>query len=319
MKRIPPSLRSLANRPTRYPAAVTGSLELTPLPRIQYTSVDSSALLAPTGVPPTRSLTPAPSRDLAASIQYSPRQLSERLDLSVVGQIKAKRILSVAIYNHYMRVQYIRDTLAARKPLPDERATELKSQIDREEAFDSPYPSHNFSVFNRDEFKSPTTSSPPRSKGSTLVDRTKEGLFSRPLPTAPQEEQLAYMIQEKGMEGDLTADPDEGVGRTTPKRSPIMTFENSYPPNSFTPAPKKRRPTPVTLLPPDPTAYDSTPVPPEPTKRKSKHLPESTFESETLTDFPGQVSGTVREDLTSRKAFPVDNDALIQDKSNVLM
>ena len=315
MKRIPPSIRSLANRPTRFPtASFTNSLELTPLSREPSIVGADSPPIAPTGVPPTRSIATPAARAPAAPFNFSPRQLSERLDLSVVGQTKAKRILSVATYNHYIRVQAIRDSLA-------EQASETKSQLDRDDAFDTPYPSHNFSVF-RDEVRSPTTSSPPRTKRPTPEStRTKGALLPRPLPTAPQEEQLAYMIQEKGMEGDLTADPEDAATRTSPKRSPIMTFENSYPPNSLPTAPRKRRPAVgVSLLPPDPTAYDSVPLPHETTKRKTtKQTAESSFESETLTDFPGQVSGTVRDEVLPWKAKLGDGDALIQDKSNVLI
>ena len=36
----------------------------------------------------------------------SPREISEFLDEYVVGQDHAKKILSVAVYNHYRRVQY---------------------------------------------------------------------------------------------------------------------------------------------------------------------------------------------------------------------
>lgn len=314
MKRIPPTLRNLANRPTRYSATPAAStLTLSPLSRSDST-LDSA--VSPTGVPPTRSLVPPVARAASPTAVFSPRQLNSRLDSSVVGQTKAKRVLSVAVYNHYIRVHAIRQALA-------DRAADSARIQDREDAavaFESPYPSHNFSVFNRDEFRSPTTSSPPRTKKPTLPDRTKEALLPRPLPAASQEEHLAYKLQEQGMEGDLTADPEDGAGRTSPKRSPIMTFENSYPPNSV-PVPRKRRPTPiVTLLPPDPTAYDSAPLPAETPKRKSTKQPsESSFESETLTDFPGQVSGTARDVFLPRKPKTGDGDALVQDKSNVLI
>ena len=36
----------------------------------------------------------------------SPREISEFLDEYVVGQDHAKKILSVAVYNHYRRIQY---------------------------------------------------------------------------------------------------------------------------------------------------------------------------------------------------------------------
>ena len=43
--------------------------------------------------------------DLAFDLQLSPRQLVRRLDEYVIGQGKAKRVLSVAVYNHYKRIR----------------------------------------------------------------------------------------------------------------------------------------------------------------------------------------------------------------------
>ena len=43
--------------------------------------------------------------NLEFELLLSPRQISERLDEYVVGQHGAKRVLSVAVYNHYKRIQ----------------------------------------------------------------------------------------------------------------------------------------------------------------------------------------------------------------------
>ena len=43
--------------------------------------------------------------NLEFELLLSPRQISERLDEYVIGQQDAKRVLSVAVYNHYKRIQ----------------------------------------------------------------------------------------------------------------------------------------------------------------------------------------------------------------------
>ena len=43
--------------------------------------------------------------NLEFELQLSPRQISQRLDEYVIGQHSAKRVLSVAVYNHYKRIQ----------------------------------------------------------------------------------------------------------------------------------------------------------------------------------------------------------------------
>ena len=43
--------------------------------------------------------------NLEFELLLSPRQISERLDEYVIGQRDAKRVLSVAVYNHYKRIQ----------------------------------------------------------------------------------------------------------------------------------------------------------------------------------------------------------------------
>ncbi len=44
-------------------------------------------------------------------LTLSPRQIAERLDEYVIGQQDAKRVLSVAVYNHYKRIQSAEDSL----------------------------------------------------------------------------------------------------------------------------------------------------------------------------------------------------------------
>lgn len=43
--------------------------------------------------------------NLAFELTLSPRQIAQRLDEYVIGQQEAKRVLSVAVYNHYKRIQ----------------------------------------------------------------------------------------------------------------------------------------------------------------------------------------------------------------------
>jgi ATP-dependent Clp protease ATP-binding subunit ClpX len=37
--------------------------------------------------------------------RLTPKALKQHLDLFVIGQERAKRVLSVAVYNHYQRIQ----------------------------------------------------------------------------------------------------------------------------------------------------------------------------------------------------------------------
>lgn len=50
---------------------------------------------------------PLGSAPLLGAPRLTPRMLKEYLDQYVVGQDRAKRVLSVAVYNHYLRVQDI--------------------------------------------------------------------------------------------------------------------------------------------------------------------------------------------------------------------
>lgn len=52
--------------------------------------------------------TTGPIRDASPVPRITPRSLKDHLDLFVVGQDRAKRVLSVAVYNHYQRVQELK-------------------------------------------------------------------------------------------------------------------------------------------------------------------------------------------------------------------
>ena len=48
---------------------------------------------------------PETDADVSFEFALSPRQIMQRLDEYVIGQAEAKRVLSVAVYNHYKRIQ----------------------------------------------------------------------------------------------------------------------------------------------------------------------------------------------------------------------
>ncbi len=50
---------------------------------------------------------PEAEADLSFDFALSPRQIMQRLDEYVIGQGEAKRVLSVAVYNHYKRIQAV--------------------------------------------------------------------------------------------------------------------------------------------------------------------------------------------------------------------
>jgi ATP-dependent Clp protease ATP-binding subunit ClpX len=70
--------------------------------------LDSSA---PTPQPVQRTETPQKRRSRSGSISLSqipkPRELKKYLDEHVIGQDEAKKVLSVAVYNHYKRLSFI--------------------------------------------------------------------------------------------------------------------------------------------------------------------------------------------------------------------
>lgn len=61
--------------------------------------------------------------------RITPKVLKQYLDQYVVGQDRAKKVLSVAVYNHYQRVQELQRR--------EEEAEELLAKRQRREAFES--------------------------------------------------------------------------------------------------------------------------------------------------------------------------------------
>lgn len=198
----------------------------------------------------------------------NPRALNGRLSEFVIGQAKAKRVLSVAVYNHFNRVRAILVPKLDQDLLP-----------------------HPFNVF-----QPATSSSPPRKRsippvaalGSDIIRLTDQ-----PLPG---------LLQSKGTESDLSAQPDWIQDQVTPLR-------------------RKRTNSPI--LDPDPTTYDQLEI----TPRKRTIKASATFQSEILTDFPGQSQAFPPLQSTTSSTSPIGsmrrptindpND--IQEKSNVLL
>ena len=58
-----------------------------------------------------------------------PREISAFLDKYVIGQDQAKRVLSVAVYNHYKRIR-AEETAAARSSRPTRRSAEDEDQVE---------------------------------------------------------------------------------------------------------------------------------------------------------------------------------------------
>ena len=71
---------------------------------------------------------PLGSTPAFGALRITPRVLKQYLDQFVVGQERAKKILSVAVYNHYQRVQELKRR--------DEEAQEEVTKRERREAFE---------------------------------------------------------------------------------------------------------------------------------------------------------------------------------------
>ena len=67
---------------------------------------------------PTESYTKGPSKTPLSNAPIKPRELSEYLDQYVIGQSRAKKVVSVAVYNHYQRVRNNLDQRNADVELP---------------------------------------------------------------------------------------------------------------------------------------------------------------------------------------------------------
>ena len=82
-------------------------LDINSLPRIPLGQIDLSSLrqgAAPQGVKKKKTEEKEPREELKFSDVPKPHRIRAMLDEYVVGQEKAKKILSVAVYNHYKRV-----------------------------------------------------------------------------------------------------------------------------------------------------------------------------------------------------------------------
>lgn len=79
-----------------------------------------------TGLPTTGPLGSTPA---FGAPRITPKVLKQYLDQYVVGQNRAKKVLSVAVYNHYQRVQEIQRR--------EEEAQELLAKRQRREAMES--------------------------------------------------------------------------------------------------------------------------------------------------------------------------------------
>ncbi|KAI5476657.1 hypothetical protein MNV49_007435 [Pseudohyphozyma bogoriensis] len=212
-------------------------------------------------LPPQRSMSNA---DLSA---LTPRQLSAHLDSFVVGQAKAKKVLAVAVYNHYKILRHIQSTRIPPPPPPEVDA--LSSSFDH------------------------------------LTDPTRPHV-----PLGPD-----------GLPAAL-ANP-----HTLP-----FSFQPSYVPQPQKRGRKPAATTTTTTPPEDPTLYDSSPPPPT-TKRASKKQQAAKAGSTEpwvgastpaedqaiLSDFQGQVQGTPLAPSSPPPQPTYDPDALVYEKSNVLL
>jgi ATP-dependent Clp protease ATP-binding subunit ClpX len=84
---------------------------------------DSSAVPAATAVPPKQETTTKRRANAGKSLSLSqipkPREIKSYLDENVIGQDEAKKVLSVAVYNHYKRLSFIHSKNSGKHP-PEE-------------------------------------------------------------------------------------------------------------------------------------------------------------------------------------------------------
>ncbi len=84
---------------------------------------DSSAVPAATAVPPKQETTTKRRANSGKSLSLSqipkPREIKSYLDENVIGQDEAKKVLSVAVYNHYKRLSFIHSKNSGKHP-PEE-------------------------------------------------------------------------------------------------------------------------------------------------------------------------------------------------------
>lgn len=110
--------RLLASSSTSFPTASQFN-------RSDFTSQPFTGSYEP-GLPTTGPLASTPA---FGAPRITPRVLKQYLDQFVVGQDRAKKVLSVAVYNHYQRVRELQRR--------EEEAEELQAKRQRREAFES--------------------------------------------------------------------------------------------------------------------------------------------------------------------------------------
>ncbi|KAJ5093102.1 ATP-dependent Clp protease ATP-binding subunit clpX-like [Penicillium angulare] len=140
--------RRLSTGSTRFPT-------FSQFNRSDFTNQPYSGSYEP-GLPTTGPLASTPA---FGAPRITPKVLKQYLDQFVVGQDRAKKVLSVAVYNHYQRVQEI-----ARR---EEEAEELLSKRQRREALESHPLEDEFPGQKKTVGNTPT----PKSQPNTPLDQ----------------------------------------------------------------------------------------------------------------------------------------------------
>lgn len=79
--------------------------------------------------------------------RVTPRALKQHLDQFVVGQERAKKVLSVAVYNHYQRIQEL-------ERQDEELAESIAQQARRERTRDGTHPVEGNGLFTCSQYRS---------------------------------------------------------------------------------------------------------------------------------------------------------------------
>ncbi|KAM0750448.1 ClpX, ATPase regulatory subunit [Meredithblackwellia eburnea MCA 4105] len=210
----------------------------------------------------------------------NPRQISTHLDEFVVGQERAKKVLAVAVYNHYARLRHLERS----KPPPPPHSSEA---ID--------YYSSTYS-----------NSTHPHVRATDLKPLPRDRTGSSPRDSHPPLERA----------GSFTFDPSyypSGAAPPPPARRKKST-PSSHPTEDDAAA---KDPTLYSSI-PDEVTPPSTPHKRTHLPSKKTHPSPPSAETELLTDFVGQVPGSTLPPPQARPPG-IDPDALVFEKSNVLL
>lgn len=164
---LTPICRNLSNSSNSFPT-------LSQFNRSDFTSQPYTGSYEP-GLPTSGPLGSAPA---FGAPRITPKILKQYLDQFVVGQDRAKKVLSVAVYNHYQRVQEMQRR--------EEEEAELLAKRARREAFEHPvegkslpsYRSHGYrmKVLSSDADEYPGQQRTPQ----IHTDRTPSSLLDQP-------------------------------------------------------------------------------------------------------------------------------------------